>query len=244
MNRITIGWEAMICSFIIGVAAVSISLFNSEDSTTIVAEKLTLNSSDGKFSQNESAVLSRYPPAFTFSETPDEIPSFDTSDVAHKKRYSNYEYGYNVKIPSRLVGFSSPAPLPQHGIGIILSKTPKSYIWIDGSYNALCFESPDAAIDEELEWLKEASEPGIEVIRREKTYLNKLSAIRLTVKYRSRAAKENRVQDLVLAFRPNEIDEPEIIYTISLTASESRYKKDAVNFEKIIKGWRTKAVPR
>jgi hypothetical protein len=175
----------------------------------------------------------------------DEIPDLENTShlVAHKRRYSNYEYAYSISIPQGLVGLGDPAPFPQHGIGITLSKQPKSYIWLDGSYNALQWQSLDEAIDLHLDWF---AEDGVElrVLKREKMFLQKLPAMRLVVRYRSLATNELRVWDIVIAFRSNGGEESGITYTLGLIAPESRYAEDVKTFEKIIKDWRVKQLPR
>lgn len=175
----------------------------------------------------------------------DEVPDLENVArmVAHRNRYSNYEYAYSVKIPQGLIGLSDPAPVPQHGIGITLSKEPKSYLWVDGSYNAAFLESLDAAINRHLEWIAEDG-ADLEVVRREKTHLQQLPAMRLVVRYKSFATGEIRVQDLLVAFRPDEDTERGITYTIGLIAPESRYNEDVMVLEKIVNGWRMKPLPR
>jgi hypothetical protein len=243
MKKFIIGLSVLFCSFVISEIAVSISPFNAGDSKTDIPEKLIFTPAN--VSPHESAPSLRLPSVSRDSGVRDEIPYIDAaSQVADKKLYSNYEYAYKVRIPSGLVALSSPPPLPQHGFGIIMSQSPKAYLWVDGSYNALMLKSLDADLDQEIQWLEEEGATDIDVIRREKTYLDKLSAVRLTVKYRSPAAEENRVQDLVVAFRTNKFDETEIVYTIGLIASESRYTKDSANFERLVKGWRTTNFPR
>jgi hypothetical protein len=196
--------------------------------------------------QNDSATLSQSFPAQTTSVPKvreDEIPSFDESQmVPHKKRYSNYEYAYRVELPRELIGFTDPAPMPQHGIGVVLSKEPKSYIWVDGSYNAAFLESLDAAINQHLKWLAEDG-TDIEVLRREKTRLQTLPAMRLVARYKSLATGEIRVQDLVVAFRQYDDDERGITYIVGLIAPESRYNEDVAVLEKIVSEWRMKPLP-
>jgi len=197
------------------------------------------------FGQNGSP-LSQPSPAQTavLKVGEDEIPSINESQmVAHKQGYSNYEYAYVVELPRRLVAFGPRAPMPQHGIGLVVSREPKSYIWVDGSYNAAFLESLDAAINQHLEWLAQDG-TGIEVLRREKTHLQKLPALRLVARYKSIATGEIRVQDLIIAFRPYEGDERGITYTIGLIAPESHYEKDVAVLERIVNGWRMKALPR
>jgi len=40
-----------------------------------------------------------------------------------------------------LVGYTSAAPAPYHGFGIVLSWEPRSYLYVDGSYNSLELKS-------------------------------------------------------------------------------------------------------
>jgi len=174
----------------------------------------------------------------------DEIPDLNEEyGIPYRNQYSNYMYAYSVELPQGLVGYSDPDPQPKHGIGITLSKQPKSYLWVDGSYNAAFLESLDAAINQHLEWLAEDG-TDIEVLRREKTNLQELPAMRLVARYKSLATGEIRVQDLAVAFRPHEEDERGIKYTIGLIAPESRYNEDAAVLERIVTKWRVKPLPR
>lgn len=174
----------------------------------------------------------------------DDVPGLNEEyGIPYRNRYSNYVYAYSVEIPRGLVGYSDPDPLPKHGIGITLSKQSNSYLWVDGSYNALFLESLDAAADQHLEWLADEG-TDIEMLRREKTRLGKLPAMRLAARYKSLATGEMWVQDLVVAFRPYEDDERGIIYTLGLVAPESSYQEDVAVLQMVAAGWRMKRLPR
>ena len=175
----------------------------------------------------------------------DEIPDLENVShlVAHKHRYSNSQYAYSVSIPQGLVGLSNSAPFPQHGIGITLSRQAKSYIWLEGSYNSLLWQSLDEALDLHLKWLAEDS-VEVSVLKREKMYLQRLRAMRLVARYRSLATNEIRIQDLVIAFRSYGEDDRGITYTLGLIAPEFRYDVDVKTFEKIINDWSLKQLPR
>ena len=175
----------------------------------------------------------------------DEIPDLeDTSRfVSQVNQYSNYEYGYSITIPQGLVGLEVPAPFPQHGIAIILSKEPKSYIGLDGSYNSLEWKSLAQATEQHLKWLAE-DQSDLTVLKRESITLQKLDAVRLIVRYKSFATNEIRVEDMVIAFRPNGGERRAITYTLSLVAPVVRYNEDVKTFEEIIAKWRMKQLPR
>jgi hypothetical protein len=62
-------------------------------------------------------------------------PGFDQApNVAHTGRYVNATYGYSVRIPAPLVGFTS-ASGPERGFGIVLSWTPRAFLRVDASYD-------------------------------------------------------------------------------------------------------------
>ena len=53
--------------------------------------------------------------------------------LVEKGRYSNYDYGYSVRIPKKFTGFRSPSPFPNHGFLIQLSDDPKAGISVDAA---------------------------------------------------------------------------------------------------------------
>src|SRR5436190_16144964 len=98
----------------------------------------------------------------------------------HTRSYSNYVYGYSVKLPTGLTGYSTPPPAPQHGFGIVLSWKPRVYIYFDGSYNA--FEAKDVREIEQmhLKWVAEKSAQVVSV-KKYAHYLGRLPARRYVV---------------------------------------------------------------
>jgi hypothetical protein len=156
--------------------------------------------------------------------------------------YHNYNFAYSVRIPNGLVGFKPPPPLPQHGFGIDLSKQPKSYFWVDASYNALNWESFDEAISANLRYIEEDG-TDVKLIRRSATTLGGLQAVRFVIQYKVRSTKERIVQEMVLAFRRSR-SEVEMTYEIGLTAPEARYKQDREVIAQIQKSWRLSQVER
>src|SRR3954466_10856658 len=109
-------------------------------------------------------------------------------------RYANFNYAYSVLVPKGMVGVTSPAPLPQHGFGINLlnpssgswsekASWPNAYLWVDGSYKALMWNSFQDVIDEHLRW-KQEKYHRVRLIRRDTTHLGRLPAVRFVTAYR------------------------------------------------------------
>jgi hypothetical protein len=162
----------------------------------------------------------------------------------HRQQYSNYEYGYTVLIPSGLVGVSNPSPGPQHGFEIVLSKRPAAGIRVDGSYDADLYGSLEEAAEARLRWLKRDNNlTEIEVLRSEQATLQNLQAVRQAVRFSEPGSGEKMVLDFVAAIRiENEggDEETRVLYTISLSTPESRYRDDQEILEQVITSWRAK----
>ncbi len=145
-------------------------------------------------------------------------------------RYANFNYAYSVLLPRGMVGLTSPAPNPQHGFGInLLNPTsvswseqdgwPNAYLWVDGSYNAMMWNSFDDIIDEHLRWQKEKYH-RVRLIRRDATRLGQLPAVRFVMTYGDDG--KEMVEDQVVSMRT----QSDIIYSISLRTPLSRYGID------------------
>ena len=165
----------------------------------------------------------------------------------YRGQYANYEYGYIVLIPKGFMGISDPSPQPQHGFRIMLSKEPKAFIWVDGSYNALLWKSLDEAVNYRLDNLKKEG-TEFELLKRELTTLESLPAMRVTAQYRSHTSHEIMIEDLLIAIRServkNEEDEIEIVYTVGLRTLEKRYSMDKEVLEQVVNSWSAKPLGR
>ena len=170
--------------------------------------------------------------------TPDKvIPSGLKDGVAQKRRYTNYVYGYSVPVPKELVAYSSPPPLPQHGAGIIISENPDSYLYVDGSYNALFWKTLDETADAHLNWLKEDF-PNTRLQKKESARLGNLPALRFAAKYDRDGV--SWVNETIMAFRGN--DEVNIVYTASFDTTEEQYSENVIKFEEVVNGWKLKKI--
>ena len=81
-------------------------------------------------------VISMVVPLASAAEVCENFPVIDlNNDPEVKDVYQNWDYGYEVRIPINLFGYGSQPPAPNHGFGILISRSPKAYVWVDASYN-------------------------------------------------------------------------------------------------------------
>lgn len=145
--------------------------------------------------------------------------------------YSNFVYGYSVKIPKGLVAYNAPAPAPQHGYGIVLSWEPRAYIYVDASYNSSDANNAKEIEDTHLKWLQEES---AEIISIEKTRsrLGPLSARRYVAKRTCKKLKGIFIEDMTMVLHEG------IVYSAGLLTTQDRYLRDKAVLEEMLKTWR------
>lgn len=171
-------------------------------------------------------------------------PVQDNSDyLAVKGRYSNYDYGYSVRIPKGLTALQSRPPFPNHGFVIELSKHPKAEIDVSASYDAAEWNSFDAAVDAHLGYFKSTVGRDVSVVARAPTLLGGLKAVRFTMKPKAAAANDPEVREVLLAFR-KAAGEVGIVYEIILTTPRSRYDKDKRLVADVQRSWRLAVLPK
>lgn len=157
--------------------------------------------------------------------------------------YSNYDYGYSVRIPKGLTALQAPAPLPNHGFEIRLSDHPKADLSVSASYNAAEWSSFDDAINAHLGYFKNKVGGEVGIVARTAAVLGGLKAIRFTLKSKTSTANDPEVREVLLAFRkaPGEVG---IVYEIALTTTTSRYNQDKHLLDDLQKSWRLKPLPK
>ena len=157
--------------------------------------------------------------------------------------YENHVYGYSVEVPRDMVGLGAPPPAPQHGFGIDLgnprstawvrgTEFPKSYIYVDGSYNSLEWQRLEDAVNSHISFLREKGR-GVSVQVREQTRLGSLPALRVMAFYEQDGVR--MVSDEVVAF--DDEARSSIVYTISLSTPRSKYERDRPVLEALMKSW-------
>ena len=163
-----------------------------------------------------------------------------SGDVVVRGLYSNYDYGYSVSIPKGLSGFRAAAPAPNHGFGIALSENPKSFVWVDASYNAAFWKSFNDAIQAHMEHIKDRG-VNVELVQKERTRIASLPAIRFIIEYNTNS-DERMVNEIILAFRtdPGGVG---IVYTVELDSIQSRYRRDRNILAVIHRSWQLRRLP-
>jgi hypothetical protein len=155
----------------------------------------------------------------------------DASNSKFEGHYRNCNYAYSVTVPHGLTGYSSPPPNPQHGFGILLSKKPSVYLWVDGSANSLGWQSLDEAMQARIDGIKGLSTKIIET-KKANTTLGGLPAVRFTVKYQ--CSNTVLTEDYFIAMDAKK----QIVYEIPLAAPETKYGEFKMILEKIADSWR------
>ena len=152
-------------------------------------------------------------------------------------RIYNPNYGYSVVIPNGLVGYTSAAPAPYHGFGIVLSWEPRSYLYVDGSYNSLDLKSLE---DVEANYLASLKEESAKLIsgRHSVTKLGDLQARRYIVLHTCPKVSGDFIDDYTVAFNQNK----GIVYTVALLTTAERYEKDKLVLEELLKTWKLEPI--
>lgn len=190
------------------------------------------------------------PPAAVVAPAQAEVSMRDTyeaedGEAVFKGRYKNYVYGYFVSIPAGMVGVGSTPPAPQHGFGIDLDDPystawngatccPKSYLYVDGSYNSLEWKWLDDAVASHLNFLREKAE-NVRVQSRTLTRLGGLRAVRVIALYEEGSVE--MVSDEVVAFMHEAGDEASVVYTLGLSTPLSKYERDRPVLETMQESW-------
>jgi hypothetical protein len=152
----------------------------------------------------------------------------------HTRIYANSIYGYSVRIPNGLAGYSSPSPTPQHGFGIVLSWEPRAYISFDGSYNAWGAKNVSELQEIQLKWVAEKAAHVVS-IRKYRWRIGPLSARRFVAHHRCNQAKGTFIEDTTIALHRG------IVYTATLLTTKERYQEDKVVMERMMRDWRSLA---
>ena len=154
------------------------------------------------------------------------------SNYRYTSRYRNYEFGFSLNIPHDLVGYAQAPPAPDHGVGILLSQEPRSYMYVGADWSSSEYESLVSAKRDHLEWIKKDSQAVISV--KDLTASPRLfKSIRFLVRYTCPNSKLIYVYDETIALREHE----GIHYSFLLLTTDDRYPGDKRTLEKILRGW-------
>lgn len=154
-------------------------------------------------------------------------PAIDFRESGNPKfhrKYSNPTFGYRIRLPRRVTACGEPRPQPAHGVGIILSRKPPSYLFVDASYDAALLRDAVAAADRTEDYLRNDS-ISIRRLSRNWMRVGSLRALRLRLEHTCTAG--TFITDEMILLKRG------IVYTLSLTAPKSRYRKDRQVLESI-----------
>jgi hypothetical protein len=154
--------------------------------------------------------------------------------------YRNYNFGYAAKIPSPLKGVSEVPKALESGILLPLSPDRKRYIWLGAGYNTARY-SLRWATDFRLSWLRDEG-ASLQSVKRRPIRLGRLRGERVIVRYKSPGSENIRIDDFVIAIRP-QLDEDGIIYQIEMQTSEANYVVDVKSFDEIARSWQEIHLP-
>ncbi len=161
-------------------------------------------------------------------------PGFDVPSMASfRGEYTNSVYEYSVTIPAGLTGYSSPPPSPAHGFGVSLGAKKEGYLWVDGSWNSLEFESSEMAAQAVGDYLKKRGA----IISESKVgpwKLGEFLASRVIVRYSCPGSGGLFVRDEVVALSTSKSK----IWELGIDTPLVSYEQDCRILEAILKSWR------
>ncbi|MGH9761205.1 MAG: hypothetical protein ACREDR_12260, partial [Blastocatellia bacterium] len=137
---------------------------------------------------------------------------------------------YRVRLPRGVTAYGADPPAPAHGVGIILSWEPRSYLYIDGSYNSLSLANnfPVAEMDEGF--VRDEA-PAIQSVKRRRTRLGPYAAVRLTVRHTCGSGGHFVTEEIAMLRQKK-------VFTISITTPAGRYRRDLAVFNQIARSFR------
>ena len=164
---------------------------------------------------------------------------FDGPDMrSFQGSYTNPNYGFSVTIPPGLVGHDSPAPMPHHGFGIVLSWEPRAYAWTNGEYNAQGWQSVHEATLQVLAWNRETVGKILSSEVIPMTIGGRVGE-RLILRYECNENQTRRVLHEVVFMREHSIG---TLYQVGLDTTESREGDDLKVFDQLTSSWQFVAV--
>lgn len=153
----------------------------------------------------------------------------DSDAFPVEERYANSQYGYAVSLPAGLVGHGAPAPAPNHGFGIVLSWTPRAYLYVDGNYEVADDETLAKQEASHREFTRQDARRVLST-KSAKARLGPLPALRLIARYECKGLRGLYITDEVVALS----DDLSVVYTVALLTTVKRYRQDKAVFEAMV----------
>jgi hypothetical protein len=145
-------------------------------------------------------------------------------------RYTNADYEYSIPIPENLEMIRSDECAPNHGFGIILSRTPYSYLWVDGTFYSEDYtvqEVPQVAI----QLLQSRGAVKTKLRNQSRSLLGGLSAMHFLIDYELKGTP--MVSETIWALRAAGKNNSATHYSINLECAKERFEQDSLVVEKL-----------
>ena len=151
--------------------------------------------------------------------------------------YRNPEYGYSIEIPKGLKASTDAAPAPQHGFRI---GSAKSFLWVDGSYNAEGAHSATEILKNTLDDVH--SQAKVVSTSRSKTHLGTLAADAISIRYRPTGSEQMTVREEVVALRPG--TSGGVVYIVGMIVPAGDYTSQRAVLKRLIDSFHTEKLPQ
>lgn len=159
---------------------------------------------------------------------------------SYKGKYENAVWGYSIEIPKGYTGGLYQDPdAPQHGIGVIISWEPRSYIYFSGEANSLEDKETDKPLDAfgycifGLNMVREYAK-DVRSFEMRKSKLGSFNAYQYAIRYTCPKSSQERIEETIVTVPALS----GIVYRVTLETTTDRFKEDHKVFLKFIRTWR------
>ena len=160
-----------------------------------------------------------------------------SSILRHKRKYSNPDYRYSVRVPDGFVGIRGAPPFTDHhGILILLSQQsekPERALSVHAKHDALRLGSIEAIADRELQYFRKRQKFLLQ--SKTSSTLQGLGAIHMKWVYRDSETGAEMIHEQITMLRPAE---PGIVYRLALESTAQQYAKDAMTFKMLVESFK------
>lgn len=168
-------------------------------------------------------------------DCPDLSRAKSSTPDMHVGRFYDAYWGFSVRIPKGLRGYSDPAPNPMHGIDIPISDNHRAVVYL------LAYDKPldtrMTTIDEDQLRVLRSSGSLARVSGPARSRVSGLFAASYDVTYNC-GANDPLTETFLLLENPNH----RVFYRIGLYSPKSRRHTDEKLFRKILSTWRAHAI--
>ena len=143
----------------------------------------------------------------------------------YKKRYVNYPFGYQFKIPNGFIGTCSPAPMPQHGLTIDLSgnKNNSRRLVSFAYFDAAALGSLEQVVNDKLKELRP------DKVKKQRIRQGQLRGVQLKYKL-----DNDPIEQWLFYRREKDVA---VIYDVYLRTKQAYYRQDKRIFQQMMVTW-------